>query len=464
MTSPDAPSPPPPRDPLLDDPAFAELVEPPKPAVPPASAEPAEVPVESLPVAEVVRPKATPVAGPKIAPRTTMPVPVETEPPRPQWVVACGVIGCTGVLVIAALAALIYIAITLLSNMGDKIGETKPTAPDKVVRGPLGPTVLGNDIELDLPGRVDAVCRGGGGRFLLMRIPNPREIHVFDANQAQIVHRIVVEEKGTLIAAGSDKFYTCDPLEAKLTRYSLFSGAKEADAKLPKDARRPMALAMGADASGPLRLIGVSNAKLSIHNFDSNLVLQSTDLLNASADAETGVLARASDNGMVLGVSHRGGAEAVWYGTGRLTSKSLSSGNDVKPSWAYPSPDGQYFYTPRGVFDTGANPSAGTRSGFYTFPTASGSDRFLSFEETDETVGGSVRVHTAGERSLAKHTSLEKAFLAPPGTANTLTKDELTAADRVHYWPAAGLVAVLPHAAAQKTPKLLLFKVPVVVK
>lgn len=472
MSSPDD-APPPPRDPLLDDPEFAELVEPPKPAAP--VVEPVSAPVESLPVAHVVRPKAVPVqpvkavpVPPNVAPNVTMPVPVETDPPRPQWFAACSVIGCMGVLVIAALAALIYIAVTLLSNLGDKISETKTTAREveTVPRGALAPTILAGDIEVNLPGRVDAVARGGGGRFLLMRIPGRSEIHVFDANQAQVVYQIPLKAAGSLFTAGADKIFVCDPIERKLTAYGLFSGKSDSEVPLPKAVTTVHAVVIGSEASTPLRVIGSTNGRLRIYTVDSGaLSFEKPDDFNFAIDPNLGVMARASANGSVLGVSHKNGAAAIWYGAGQPAWKDLEPSNsNNRPQWAIPSPDGQYFYSPRGVYDTGGNPHAGTRSGFYTFPTAAGSEQFLSLEESDGEVSGELRIHAAGDTSMARSTKLSKVFLSESSPANVWKKNDLTAADRIHYWPAGGLAAVLPHAREGQTSKLLLFKLPVVVK
>jgi hypothetical protein len=461
---------PPARDPLLDDPAFAELVDPPKEAEPLPLAEPVAVPVESLPVAEVVRPKAVPVqpVKPKLAPNITMPTPVETEPPRPQWFAACSVIGCLGVLMIAALAALIYIAITLLSNLGDKIGDTKSTSRndvEKVQRGPLAPTSLAADTEIDLPGRVASVTRGAGGRFLLLRIQRTETVHVFDANHGRIVYQIPGGKQGTLVAASADKIFLCDPLEHKLQRYGLFTGSLESEVAIPKSVPVVQGMAIGSAASGPLRLVTAPGGKLRIHHVDpTSLSVDRTDDFNLAIDASAGVMARASESGVVLGLGHADGAVAVWFGTTPPTAKPLAPTTGAKPQWAIPSPDGQWFYTPRGVYDTGGNPFTGSKSAFYTFPTAAGSERFLSLEADGEQVSGTVRVYMAGETSMARSSELEKAVLNSSHSANAWKKDDPTAAERVHYWPAAGIVAVLPHARAQQTSKLLVFKIPVSVK
>ena len=468
MSSSDEDRPPPPaRDPLLDDPAFAELVGP--PPVEPAFAEPVEEPIESLPVAKVIRPKAVavpPAPATKLAPNISMPVPVETEPPKPNWFMACGVIGCVGVLIIAAIVTLIWIAITLLSNIGDKIGKPTKRADattPKAQRGPLAPTVLANDIEVPLAGRVDAVARGGGGRFLLMRTSRTKEIHVFDANQAQIVYKIPARESGTRFVAGSDKIFVCDPIDKKLYRYDLFSGEFEAEEKLPNAALHTIAI--GAGSSGPLYLLtSTASKKLRILHFDSATLKQlKEDTFTFAVDFDASMLARASDNGSVLGVSCKDGAVAIaGLGGSNPTARLLTPERSPKPKWAIPSPDGQFFYTPRGVFGTGGNPFLGTRSGFHTFPVSSGNDWFLSLDETEEdVVSGTPRRYPAGKADLAQFTALEKVFLPGNFPANEPRGDDLLPADRIHYWPSAGLAAVLPTTPASEPAMLKLYKLPV---
>jgi|GEM_PF-5476841 len=459
---------PPPRDPL-EDPEFAELVDgPPKEDLP--AAEFAE-PVEDLPVAQVIRPSAAPPPIPtKIAPNITMPTPVETEPPRPQWIAACSVIGCIGVLFLAAVAALIYIAITLLSNIGDKIADTRPSekgaAKATVARGPIQPTVLAGDIELPLDSRVDAVCRGADGRFLLLRMPRTKEIHLFDANQAAIVHRFPIREDGALFAAGSEKLFVVEPLAGKIVRHDLFTGEQEVEKDLPKSFAKVRGVAIGAASSGPLYLATpAANGSLKLFAFDTgNLTSLRSHSVAITLEPAGPIAIRASDNGMVLGVSHRDGSSAVFMGGGSASVKTLKPDRGENPAWATPAPDGQFFYTPRGVFDTGGSPFLGTTSGLYSFPANHGAEWFLSLDEADDLVSGVPRRHPAGVKSFAKATDLTNAVLTGSFPANELRADELTAADRVHWWPAAGLAAVLPRTPANQPAKLLLYKQPIPAK
>ena len=466
MSLPDDPPPvPPSRDPLLDDPLFAEIVGPEavkQPSDLPYAEAVEEPPADDLPLAKlaavqppsepvpVARPKAQPVRPIPSLPSVMPKPPAETEPPKGQWIAACSVIGCLGILVIGCIALLAWIAIALLSEFGNKIGEKKPdsVATQSNVRlGPIAPTVLANDTTVKLQGTFDAVCHGGGGRFLILRIPRLMELHVFDANAAEVVQRIRVGDPNVLFAAGATKLFVYFPSSGKIQRFDLLTGLGEADVVKPKAATIVDALAMGPGSDGPLYLLSARTGLQSqIHALDSTTLdlLATHEFKEWTGRPDRRVFARASFDGMVLGVSAIRGSVAIRFDEGKPRAIPLVPDFGAPPMFAAPSPDGQFLYTARGVFDSNGKHLAGTgRKPFFTFPTAHGSGLFLSLDVENDQVEGFPKLHAAGSIGTSELIALDRGEVAGDIPANEI-RDQFPANERVQFWPGAGLLAVLP--------------------
>jgi hypothetical protein len=120
---------------------------------------------------------------------------------------------------------------------------------------------------------------------------------------------------------------------------------------------------------------------------------------------------------------------------------SLRLGNLIgsAPPLASPARDGRRVYTPAGVYDAaGARKSEGTP---YTFPAAHGAGLFLSIDRKGFTqkLSTTVRVHPAAAPSQGS----ELADLEAPAGLLATDAGDVPPDQRVHFWPAAGLVAVL---------------------
>ena len=448
---PPLPPPPPSRDPLLDDPLFAEIVNA-EPAISaePIYAEPVEAPAEAeLPIA---RPRAQPVRAPKpLSIPSTMPrPPIGTDPPKGEWFAACGVIGCLGILVLVSIVVLAWIAITLFSEFGHKLGEKKPESivAQSVSRpGPIAPTVLVNDISLSLDGAVDAVGHGGGGRFLLLRIPRLKQLHVFDANEAQVVQKIPLLEKNALFAAGASKVFAYYPATGKLERFDLGTGASEFQFTRPSPVTLVDAMAIGPGSDGPLYLIATSpGSPAKIQTLDTGTFqnLTSFEMKNWLGRDDRQVYARASFDGLVLGVAGRNGALAIRLDEANARAVPLSPRAGLPPKMAVPSPDGQFLYTSRGVFEANGNTLSGGGRNFFTFPTTHGGGLFLSLEVDEGKVTGFPKLHVAGSSSTSELVALDKGEMFGALPANVLDGQTIPTDERVHLWPDAGLLAILP--------------------
>ncbi len=109
----------------------------------------------------------------------------------------------------------------------------------------------GEDREITLGGIVESVSVGGGGRYLLLTLSNPRKLVVFDAFTQRNATEIPLVDDDVLVAAGVDVFFLVYPGLRIIHRWSLRRMAMDKTAALPirGDVK---AIALGSDSAGPL--------------------------------------------------------------------------------------------------------------------------------------------------------------------------------------------------------------------
>lgn len=276
---PPKPKPPSPADAPIP---LAELVDDADiPVVAPVAATPSRV----RPVAKVVAPPKP--ALPPPAERKTVGTPrvrqrkeKEEPPPKParsgRKLIAGAVVGL--VVIVGVAIGVVYALRTAPPPQAAApapapapVPEPKPADPPPVVvvkkkePGPLvaparevveiRPTAAVDGTEIALWSPADAVCVGGGGRFLLLRVPKDRLIAVFDATEGKIVKQLPLTEPGGLIAAGMTKLYVVLPKAAAIERWDLRTFALESTDPIPLGGT-PQAALMGHLTEGPLVLLG----------------------------------------------------------------------------------------------------------------------------------------------------------------------------------------------------------------
>ncbi|MBN9522571.1 hypothetical protein J0H58_29300 [bacterium] len=443
------------RDPLLDDPLFADLVEvkplPDLTVEPVAETLPAAEPLDALPVAEEApAPKATPVRPPRPRPVTPPPRP-ELPPPeasRPRWFAACAVLGCFGLGFLGALAFIAYAAIMLLQGVSDLRPE-QTWVSTSARPGPVAPTTMGQaKVPVVLPATVDAVGRAAGGRFLLLRTPRTKEIHVFDPNVGRVVRQFDVGDPQALFAGSASKLFVYRPNSAELDRWDLTTGQKEHTERRPDGVVKPDSLVVGAGVDGPVYLLSVpaSGGASNVRELDPVTLRQkdggSYQLSGWRGNPGTRVHVRASDDGAVLGVTTPEGAQVVRFAPRSAPALvKLAAIAGQPPLLVAPSADGRLAFTPVGMYDAtdGTRKTARTP---YTFPPAHGTGLFLSLNRdiATRTLTDPVRLHPVADPDV--WVELEDVGV-PRGLASNDTGD-LPPDQRVHVWPAAGVALVIP--------------------
>src|SRR5262245_5620225 len=108
---------------------------------------------------------------------------------------------------------------------------------------------------VDLPAPVTDVAVGGAGRFLVLRLAGRRQLALFDAAEARVVHTIPAAGDHVRFTASMDRLvvFTGTALE----RWNLLTRKKEASTPLAVGGRL-VGLGMGSASNGPL-LVGIAD-------------------------------------------------------------------------------------------------------------------------------------------------------------------------------------------------------------
>lgn len=414
--------------------------------VPPADDLPVAVPVAAPrpPAPRRERPAERPAARP-VSKELKPAEPVDRSP-KPRLFAACCVIGCLGGAAVAGVGFLLFVGIVLLGRVGDEVSKGTDKETPGVVRGPRPEPIQRTKAvrgSLDLPDKAPAtaVCRGGSGRFLLIR--TSQQLSVFDPNTGDFVapFRFEPPEPNLVFAAGASKLFV--HRQGTLQRYNLVSRQLELTVPWPKP---PAALAIGAASDGPLFAFTPNGENTDLATVDADQLRQSGQVTipRYKASASGRNVPRVSNDGLLIGLGDGPGRAGVvrQYAAGAFTPFAL---NPPVIGHVAPSPDGRFVYTPAGVYDPEGKgrmaPAAANRF-FYTLPPAHGGDFFLSLDASPKGIlRNAVRLHLAGNREVIGEF---EGVRGPAGLSADDALDTLSADQRVHFWPAAGLVAVLP--------------------
>lgn len=138
---------------------------------------------------------------------------------------------------------------------GPKPSDGKPfvTAPARVFEMP-SLTATG-PVAVVLPGRPDDSCIGGGGRFILFRIPARKELAVLDVCRAKLRAAVPLPHEAAPFAAGMTALVVCDAAADTFQRWDLETLAKGAEVKNTLGGK-PERLLMGHRTDGPLYVGG----------------------------------------------------------------------------------------------------------------------------------------------------------------------------------------------------------------
>jgi hypothetical protein len=107
--------------------------------------------------------------------------------------------------------------------------------------------------------RIADVAAGGGGKWLVLHLPQLGKLAVFDVTARRIVHQIPLAEEKVLFAAGAEKLLVVFPGLKAIERWDLASGRHEMAAEFSHDGTIG-AVAMGCGGAGPMLMHGYDSA------------------------------------------------------------------------------------------------------------------------------------------------------------------------------------------------------------
>jgi hypothetical protein len=331
-----------------------------------------------------------------------------------------------------------------------------PTASMKIE-----PTKLKEDTAtITLPGPIAHICVGGNGRFVIMHLPEQRQIAIFDTVEAKVVKYLPVAEDKVYIAAGMEKLMVVLADKNIVQRWELNTFSREVSALAPLD--RPGAIhsaAMGSASAGPLVLVarvGMGGPRLR-----SPVVFLDIQTMNQvspdGADDRSPLLQFHPSYPPTLAVSSDGRVLGLW--TPGLSPSGLCMvtllGRSIKAIREHtsvghilPSPDGRYVFTADGVFTSELKRVGKPEDGEYSIPAIQG-PYYLSLgplsypgrnRGNDKTSGAALRM--IGDSRLlttVKLPELEGAF-----DLGRRVPDGIAPYQRVMLIPAAKLLVVVP--------------------
>lgn len=204
---------------------------------------------------------------------------------------------------------------------------------------------------VNLPGTIDDLSVGGGGRYLVLHLLDLHQLAVFDMTRKAVVKYIPVDSDDILFTAGADDLIILLRDRQIFERWNLKTFQRELTVASPV-AERIAALVMGYDSAGPLVLFaGDDMRKMSVHFFDPDtmreLQYQSPHPLRVSVEPHH---VKASADGTLISY----GAAGVLI----LDEQSVSNHPTQIPSpfVLLPSADGSVVYTPHGFMSRQMTP------------------------------------------------------------------------------------------------------------
>jgi hypothetical protein len=318
-----------------------------------------------------------------------------------------------------------------------------PARPGPVNRPPRLAT---DQVEKMLPSTIADVAVGGGGRYLILYLPQERKLAVFDVSEAKIKGYVPAAGSSVKFAAGREKLLVALGGENIIQRWNLATLQREVTAPLPVQFKISL-IGMGSNSDGPLLVAsadGVWRAEL----FFMDIMTLKKLPIKQTGDSHIHIMegdgVRASADGRVFGLW------SIWMGTRTLVLEGQEARGyheNGLPGHLIPGPDGKVIYTAKGRYNNHVKP-LGDRSndGPYCLPAVQG-DYYLTVKANspqgrDKSVSGTLAVHVAGdERPLITLPEMDLPASIHGQAPNSQT---LPADKRIYFIPAANLIVIIP--------------------
>ncbi len=158
------------------------------------------------------------------------------------------------------LRVVVLCCFAVLMQLPALFGQDTAKARGIVVRPAANPatltaTLAKDQAEIKLPGAADSTCYGGGGRYILFRIPKVKQVAVLDVCAGKIVKYLPLAEANAQITAGNEHLFVLNPTANVIQRWSLTTLKKEVTVQNPFSGVATC-IVMGHATDGPLLVVG----------------------------------------------------------------------------------------------------------------------------------------------------------------------------------------------------------------
>jgi S1-C subfamily serine protease len=316
-----------------------------------------------------------------------------------------------------------------------------------VPTGLRAPVLAADRTLRQLPGPIEDVVVGGGGRYLILHLPTARQIAIFDVNAAEVVHTIPLAETAVKLAAGQDKLMILQPATNLVHRFDLHTHQREATALLPVNGIIRGAC-LGSASSGPLVLFASHHG--ASWPWGGQLYFVDIQKLKFIEMGWTNQRPQPGFESSELRASADGSVIGMWPTQGGPFMSLVRTGNAIRAyqehsvaGYLVPGPDGKVLYTGSGLYTNelkALDPGARDQREVRRFLPADQGNYYLSLQlaggrstASVYLAGNSRPLATLPDIGLPLGNAREQALL------QTLLLDK-----RVHLVPAAKLLIIIP--------------------
>jgi hypothetical protein len=221
------------------------------------------------------------------------------------------------------------------------------------------PKIEGGKKSVKLPGTVNDICVGGGGKYLLLHMKELRKIAVFDVNTLMIKGYIAAGDDDTKFTASAKKAFLISASKGVISRWDLESLERELTKSIDTSGNQVRSFLMGSAAnSGPL-VIGIGDPR----GFGGEILEVDSETLTSSGQVgkdhnamkrSLNQFARISANGKTISGNDpfsmtRIGSEWTYKFAHEISG---NQGNSTKQ----PTADGRYILAGNGVYTRDLKP------------------------------------------------------------------------------------------------------------
>lgn len=352
-------------------------------------------------------------------------------------------------------------ATVIVSQDGREVGRTSATIsvpgvppeafPEPAPAAELAPpspkdatAIEADKVERRLPGTISDVAVGGGGRFLILCLPQLRQLAVFDTYAARVMHYVRIAEEGVKFAAGMDKLLVALPQSGVLQRWSLTTFEREATVPLPVSGKL-VALCIGSASNGPL-LIGTEGQPL---KFVDIMTFRPLPVRTQEGQMPgAGVFLHAAADGKTFGMRPGVGGEPHDVRLLTLRGEQVV----VRSPWMassvlVPGPDGRFVYTGSGIYNDQmelVHPKPLPPNFAKPFVPALHGNYYVRLDpKTGDQLVGNLEFFVPGhDQPLARLNNVEG--VSGEQISYGTNRDKLTYDQRVHFIPNARRVIAIP--------------------